>query len=225
MIRNFYLVVCFLLSVTIVSGQVNFTGVYGYSSLTINVTEAKEKTAVPGGSLVLIKISGSQYRFWLDVLGGPPAYDRGETDGTITFTNDTASFDNSYEDDSPCMLKFKIDGKTITIENESSSTACGFGNGVTAGGEYTWLTKQEKLDNEWLEKQYPQATKIKVSSTTELYSDPDGYRSFANKILVAKGNDYLNIAESEKTIYTEFISKEGTLKWGWIRKTAIKVDK
>jgi len=213
------------MSTTIISGQENFTGVYGYSTLTNNVTEVKEKTAVPGGTLVLIKISGSQYRFWLDLLGGPPAYDRGETDGTITFKNDTASFDNSYEDDSPCILKFRLSGKTILIENKSSSSDCGFGNRVSASGEYTWLNKQEILDNEWLEKQYPQATKIKISSTTELYGDPDGYRSFNNKILLAKGNNYLNIAESEKTVYTEFISKDGTLKWGWIRKTAIKVDK
>ncbi|HMU47046.1 MAG TPA: hypothetical protein PKC72_11800, partial [Chitinophagaceae bacterium] len=111
-----------LLFFTCCFGQENFTGVYGYSMPLENNTAAKEKSAVPGGRLVLIKMEGNQYRFWLDVLTGPPGYNRVETDGTITFRNDTASFDNTYEDAAdPCILKFKKTGKTISINSQSTS--------------------------------------------------------------------------------------------------------
>lgn len=215
-----------LLFFTCCFAQENFTGVYGYSMPLENNSSVKEKSAVPGGRLVVIKMEGNQYRFWLDVLTGPPGYNRGETDGTITFRNDTASFDNTYEDAAdPCVLKFKKTGKTISINSQSTSFNCGFGNGVNADGEYTWLEKQEILNNDWLKKQYPQAPKFKIASAkAEMYSDQDGFKSFNNKLLVSKGDAFLNIAETEKTVYTEFIDKNGYLKWGWIRKIDIKTD-
>ena len=78
-----------------------------------------EENSGPSGSLVLVRMDGNKYRFWLDVIIGRPDYNRGETDGTITFVNDTASFDNTYEDaEHPCILKFKLAGNTII------STAC-----------------------------------------------------------------------------------------------------
>lgn len=207
--------------------QENYTGIYGYTAGLRNDQPPKEINAIPGGRLVLIKIKGNMYRFWLDVMSGAPGYNRGETDGTITFKNDTASFDNTFEDAiDPCILKFKKTGATIiTIVSQSSSFNCGFGNGVNADGEYKWLQKQEILNNKWLKKQYPQAPVLKIASEkAQVYQDEDGLRSFTQKEFVLGGDLILNITETEKTVYTELIRPDGTLKYGWIRKTDISMN-
>lgn len=206
--------------------QVNLTGTYGYSMPLENKESEQKESTVPGGRLILIRIEGNQYRFWLDVLTGPPGYNRGETDGTITFVNDTASFDNTYEDaENPCILKFQRKGKSITINSQSTSFNCGFGNGVSADGEYTWLEKQEILNNDWLKKQYLNAPVLEIKSDkVQLYHDQDGFQSFYPKKYLSKNDSFLNIAETEKTVYTEFIDSTGNLKWGWIRKSDIKTE-
>lgn len=207
--------------------QQNYTGSYGYILKPNNSLTEKEKKVVPGGRLVLIKMEGSKYRFWLDILNGPPGYNRGETDGTITFKNDTASFDNTFEGATgDCVLKFKRTGKTIEINSLSSSFNCGFDNGVNADGHYTWFEKQEPLNNNWLKKQYPQAGFLKIAAEgAELYQDEDGLRSFSKKQFLPKDELILNVSETEKTVYTEMIRADGTLQYGWVRKTAIEMNK
>lgn len=217
----------FLLLVDCCYSQQNYTGSYGYIlEPNINLAE-KEKKDVPGGKLVMIKMEGHKYRFWLDILNGPPSYNRGETDGTITFKNDTASFDNTFEDATgDCILKFKIIGKTIEISSPPSSFNCGFGNGVNANGRYTWFEKQEPLNNEWLKKQYPHAAFSKIASSgAVLYQDEDGLRPFSKKQFVAKDKLILTISETGKTVYTEMIRADGTLQYGWVRKTSIEMNK
>ncbi len=205
--------------------QENFSGSYGYIVQPETAPAAKDKSAIPGGRLVLLKMEGNKYRFWLDVLTGAPGYNRGETDGTIVFLNDTASFDNTFEDAShPCILKFKKTGMTVNINSQSTSFNCGFGNGVSADGDYAWIPKQEALDNDWLKKQYPQSSLLKIGvAQAEIYHDQDGMQSFGKKQFLSKGASFLNIAETEKTVYTEWIAADGTLQYGWIRKSDIKM--
>ncbi len=216
----------FILYIACCYAQQNVTGSYSYILKTNgNLVQEKKKVA-PGGTLVLIKIEGNKYRFWLDVLNGSPEYNRGETDGTITFKNDTASFDNTFEEaTSDCILKFKRTGNTIEISSSSSSYNCGFDNGINADGRYTRTDKQEPLNNDWLKKQYPDASILKIASRgAELYEDEDGLRSFTKKKLLAKGELIISISETEKTVYTEMIKNDGTLQYGWIRKTAIEMN-
>jgi hypothetical protein len=221
--KKLYFLTVFSLYASLVIGQVNFSGTYGY---TISVDAGqipKEITSVPGGVLVLLKMEGNQYRFWLDVLNGPPGFNRGETDGTITFKNDTASFDNTFEGaEKPCILKFKKTGKSITIDAESTSFNCGFGNGVNADGDYRWKKKQEPLDNNWLKKQYPQAALITlVKEQVELFRDENTKQPFSPKKYLGKGTSILNIAETDAAVYTELIEADGSFKYGWIRKIAL----
>ena len=91
------------------AAQQNISGTYGYKIKVQGTPSKTEKIAGPTGKLVLLKMEGNKYRFWLDVTVGAPSYNAGETDGTITFVNDTASFDNTFEGASQsCILKFKI---------------------------------------------------------------------------------------------------------------------
>jgi len=67
--------------------QKDLSGAYGYTLPLEKAQPPKNKSAIPGGQLVLIRMEENKYRFWLDVLTGPPGYNRGETDGTIVFEN------------------------------------------------------------------------------------------------------------------------------------------
>ncbi len=221
--KKYFCLAIFNLYICLAYGQVNYSGTYGYNISMDAAQIPKEITSVPGGVLVLLKMEDNQYRFWLDVLNGPPGFNRGETDGTITFKNDTASFDNTFEDaENPCILKFKKTGKIITINSGSTSFNCGFGNGVNADGEYIWKKKQEPLDNNWLKKQYPQAPTIILRQQVELFKDENATQPFSPKKYLAKGTTILNIAETDVATYTELIAADGSFKYGWIKKTGVK---
>ncbi len=214
-----------ILSSFFAGAQANLSGAYGYS-MKIEGNPGNDKDATgPKGTLVLLRMEDNKYRFWLDVTIGWPNYNVGETDGTITFVNDTASFDNTFEDaTTPCILKFKLNGTTININSLSTSFNCGFGNGVNADGDYARLKTQPVLNNDWLKKEYHQSPTITITSNkAELFQDENGLRPFTKKQYFVKGDKLLSIAETEKTVYTEFISASGKFIYGWIKKTDVKM--
>lgn len=216
-------VMCSLLSLVAVAQQ-NISGTYSYKLKATGTPSKTEKIAGPTGKLVLLKMEGNKYRFWLDVTVGAPSYNAGETDGTITFVNDTASFDNTFEGASQsCILKFKITNNTIRINSQSSSYNCGFGNGVTADGNYTRKKTQPLINNAWLKKEYHESpTMIITASKAEIFQDENCLHSLLQKKYFVKGEKILNISETGKTIYTEFISPSGKFLYGWLKKTDLK---
>jgi uncharacterized protein YdeI (BOF family) len=213
-----------LVSVPVLA-QKDYSGAYGYSLKPSKNTGNEKNATGPNGNLTLLKIENNKYRFWLDVTIGWPSYNSGETDGTITIVNDTASFDNTFEGAaSPCILKFSISGSVITLNSLSSSFNCGFGNGVHADGEYTRLKSQPIMNNEWLKKQYQgSASMIITVQKAELFQDENGVRSYAKPQYFVKGDSLLNISETEKTVYTEFFTASGKFVYGWINKTDVKM--
>ena len=213
-----------LLTLTIVA-QTNYSGVYGYTLKLEGPQPPKAKSAIPGGQLVLQKMEENKYRFWLDVLNGPPGYNRGETDGTIILLNDTASFDNTFEGAIvPCILKFKKSGNSINIYGFSSSYNCGFGNGVTAEADYAWLKTQPALNNEWLRIEYPESPMaVADKDKVEVFQDEGRMISFSPKIYFTKGDSFLSIADTENSIYTEHYTSPGKFAWGWMRKEDVKI--
>ncbi len=217
-------VLIFYFSLTSAFAQTNYSGVYGYSMKTPTEAPKDEKTSGAYGNLTLIQMDGNKYRFWLDVNRGWPSYNSGAADGTITFKNDTASFDNTYETSSrDCKFHFTIKGNSITIKATSHSADCGFGNAVTAEGDYPKLEKQPTLDNKWLKEQYNQSPSATViTDKADIYEDEDCYRS--KKQYFVKGDIILAIAETAKSIYTEFITPSGKFVYGWVKKAAIKIS-
>lgn len=215
-----------LLMGLVAMAQKDLSGAYGYTLNTPKAQLPKDKSAVPGGQLVLIRMEDNKYRFWLDVLNGPPGFNRGETDGTVIFVNDTASFDNTFENaENPCILKFKLSGNLISINSHSTSFNCGFGNGVNADGEYARLKTQPVLDNKWLRKEYSSSPMATASSgKTEIFQDENCLVPFSPRKFLAKGESFLSIAETTKSVYTEIIPAPGKFTWGWIKKTDIKSE-
>ena len=223
--KLFLLSILFTVSI-VVAAQKDLSGSYGYSfPPPVNNHNNKEDVVGPNGNLVLLKMDGNKYRFWLEVTIGPPSYNRGETDGTLTFMNDTASFDNTYEDsEKPCILKFKITGTTININSMSTSFNCGFGNGVNADGDYARLAKQPVMNNAWLKEVYSQSPSIIITAKkAEIFKDENCRHSFSKSQYFVKDDSLLGIAETEKTVYTEFITPSGKFVYGWLKKTDLKV--
>jgi hypothetical protein len=204
----------------------DISGTYGYTLKLEGAQPPKDKTAIPGGQLVLQKMEGNKYRFWLDVLNGPPGYNRGETDGTLVFVNDTASIDNTFEGAIfPCILRFKKTGNIINIYGFSSSYNCGFGKGVTAEASYEWLKTQPVINNEWLKKEYPEAPMATADKDKiELFQDETGMQAFSPRRFFTKGNTFLAIAENDNFIYTEHFLAPGKFTWGWIKKDNVKLS-
>lgn len=200
--------------------QNDLTGAYGYSFPPQGNPPATEKNNGPKGTLVLVKMQGNQYRFWLDVTLGWPNYHVGETDGTLEFRNDTASFDNTFEDaSSPCILSFQVKGQTIRINSHSTSFNCGFGQGVNADGDYARLKTQPALNNDWLKKEYFQSPTAFVSAKkAEIFQDENCTKPFSPRKYFVKGDQFLTISETEQTVYTEYIPSPGKFVWGWVRK-------
>ncbi|MGQ0739169.1 MAG: hypothetical protein ACT4OJ_08940 [Bacteroidota bacterium] len=223
--KKLFLLAALCAAVITGGAQKDLSGVYGYTMPLEKKQPPKDKTAIPGGQLVLIRMEDNKYRFWLDVLTGPPGYNRGETDGTIIFVNDTASFDNTFENaENPCILKFKLTGNIISINSQSTSFNCGFGNGVNADGDYPRLKSQPVLDNKWLRTEYPGTPMaMPADNKTEIFQDENCFVPFSPKKYFIKGDSFLSIAETEKSIYTEYFPAAGKFIWGWLKKSDIQI--
>ena len=205
--KIFVLTTFVLLTITSFS-QTDYSGLYSYSFKPKGNPPATEKARGPNGQLVLLKMEGNNV---------------GETDGTITLVNDTASFDNTFEDaERPCILKFQLSNNVITINSQSTSFNCGFGNGVHADGEYTFAKVQPKLDNAWLQKEYYSSPTMEViKNKAQLYSDENCL--YAKSQYFIKGSTLLSIAENKTSIYTEFITPDGKFMYGWLNKKDVKI--
>ncbi len=222
--KNSCLIILLISCLTAAQAQ-DHTGAYGYSRKPQGDPPKTEANRGPSGTLVLIKMDGNKYRFWLDITTGWPNYAVGETDGTITFVNDTASFDNTFENAiNACILHFKKTGNTITINSQAPSFNCGFGSGIVADDEYPRLKNQPALNNDWLKKEYGQSPATVVSSDrAEIFQDENCMHPFNPKKYFVKGDSILSIAEQDKSIYTEYIPSPGKFVYGWIRKTDLKM--
>lgn len=220
--RSLFLILCSIW-VAGISAQTTLSGYYGYTLKTPSEAPKSDKESGHSGHLVLIHMEGSTYRFWLDINKGWPSYNNGAADGTITFKNDTASFDNTYESSrAECRLHFTIKADTIKIVASSHSADCGFGNAVTADGDYPKQKNQPLPDNKWLKEQYNQSpTATVITDKTDVYEDEECYRS--KKQYFVKGDVLIAIAETEKSVYTEFITSTGKFVYGWIKKSAVKI--
>jgi hypothetical protein len=222
--RNSFLLLCLLCSFHLIA-QVNYSGTYGYTYKPQGSPPKEYRNEGPTGELVLIRLENNKYRFWLDINKGWPSYNMGDADGTIILDHDTATFDNTYEGaENKCIFTFKVSSTKVKITTSAYAFDCGFGNGVYADGIYTNNKKQQVLDNNWLRDHYSEHDAMVVTSAKAIiYEDKECLHP--KKQYFIKG-DYLPvIIENEESIYTEYIPSPGKFVYGWIKKSAIAIDK
>lgn len=211
-----------------VPAQRDLSGAYGYTSppQADDVPEA-EKDNGYSGTLILLRMESNTYRFFLDVTTGWPNYHIGELDGTIVFKNDSATYSDADEDpEEPCILKFRVSGQTIHINSMNTSFNCEFGQGVYADGDFPWLKKQPKINNAWLRHEYSQSPRAKVTAAKAvIYKDEKCMAPYNPGKYFIKGDELVAIAESGKSIYTEYITPSGKLVYGWVLKTDLLIVK
>jgi len=58
----------------------------------------------------------------------------------------------------------------------------------------------------------------------EIFQDENGLHPFAKSQYFIRGDKLLSIAETEKTVYTEFFTPAGKFIYGWVKKADIKMD-
>lgn len=207
--------------------QTDHSGTYGYSFKPAGDPPKADENKGPAGNLVLLRMEGNTYRFWLDVTLGWPNYHVGETDGTITFATDSAIFSNEEEAEThPCILKFKITGTTIHINSMSTSFNCEFGAGVNADGDYAKLNPQPVLNNDWLFKEYHQSPQaLVIAGKAEVFKDERCLHPYSPAKYFSKNDKVITIAETDKSIYTEYITSSGNFLYGWVKKAALEIGK
>lgn len=204
--------------------QASLSGLYSYASKPEGNPPKDEGNNGPAGTISLLKMEGNKYRFWLDVTIGWPSYNQGQLDGIIVFKADAASFEVNFEDDEhPCKLAFRKKGSTITINSQSTSYNCGFGQGVVADGAYTKDKKQPTMNNAWLKEQYSQSSFMIVTKMTPVYQDENCRRPHLQAISFAKDQKLPNIDERQNSVYTEYITPAGKFIYGWVKKKDVKL--
>jgi hypothetical protein len=211
----------------LIIAQTDYSGAYGYSSKPAGNPPKTESNRGPAGTLVLQKMEGNKYRFWLDITLGWPSYSVGETDGTIFITGDTASFDNTFENAThPCMLQFTYSNNAFVIKSLAPSYNCGFGSGISADGQYPRLKTQPVFNSDWLKKEYGQSPYTVVAAAkAELFQDDQCQKSFNPKKYLSKGDEVLSIAVNDKAVYTELFPSPGKFVYGWIKKEDLKMSR
>jgi hypothetical protein len=219
-----FLVLLLWLVPVLLHAQGAYTGVYGYTLKAEGNPPIDVKAEGPTGKLVLIQMKKNLYRFWLDINRGWPSYNMGESDGTITIVNDTASFDNTYEDSKDsCWLRFTVGKQMVKITSTAYAFDCGFGHGVVADGEYIRLKEQPAINNQWLKEQYPEAPVATITvKEAEVFEDENCLIS--KKQFFAKGERLLNVAETVYTFYTEYINEQGKFLYGWLKKSDVNIS-
>ena len=83
------------------------------------------------------------------------------------------------------------------------------------------MKNQPVLNNDWLKKEYNQSPIIVITADkATVYEDENCI--YAKKQYFVKGDKLQSIAETEKTVYVEYIPSPGKFVYGWIKKTMIK---
>ena len=80
------------------------------------------------------------------------------------------------------------------------------------------------MNYEWLKKQYYQTPTFKITARkAQVFQDENCLRPFPTGQYFVKDDSLISIAETEKTVYTEFITTAGKFVYGWIKKTDVKI--
>lgn len=220
------LVILFLFHQQLFSQQ-DYSGVYGEKSPLSKELREVYKEFNPSkddfgydAKLILKKVSGNRYKFWLYVCKGFPSYNSGQIDGFIEFDNMKAKFRLVDDIVGSCKLDFSFNNKSVVIDHDYENGYCGFGANVTAQGVYPLKRKQVKTKD--IEETFQYDVEEAIIATTKAYIYKNQTDINPSMQYFVKGDRILLLKEESDRVYTEFISMSGKFVCGWVNKTDLK---
>lgn len=218
---HFFFIMCLLSHFTF--AQNNFTGIYSYSypvNRSMSDLKPGKEDGGASGELILAKMQGEQYAFWLTVNRGWPSYNNGFICGQINIMNGQARFlQKSDYADGYCILKFTVKAGLIEIISEGSEH-CGFGHAVYADGKFR-LTKKI-LNNKYLFASWEGMGEVKKISSEKaiLYKDSTLLQPTGQYFIK---NDQVYTSEvSAKGIRIHYMAKGPKYIYGWISQSDLQ---
>jgi hypothetical protein len=221
--KTYFLIVFFF--PLFVLSQTDYSGIYGFKS---KISYDKRSEIKPGkddvgriGSLTLLKIDSTHYKFWLSLNKGWPAYHSGDIDGILEIKNTKSIFlkkyDWQHDDAQPCKIEFEFALKVISVTQE---TECGFGAGVYIGDDFN-LQKKGRLKSSEFKEQYfdPYIHEVIVEKAF-LYTDSTG--TTIKKQYFIKGDKIIVDDESSEFVYIEHLTSSGKFINGWMKKSEVQ---
>lgn len=207
--------------------QADFSGVYGRREPLSKEMRDFFKELKPGADdfgydlkLILKKVSGNKYKFWLYVCKGFPSYNSGQVDGFIEFNNTKARFRLFDDIVGSCKLDFSFNGKSVFIDHDYGNGYCGFGANVTAQGIYPLKRKQVKMED--IEETFQYDAEESRIATAKAYIYKNQTDTNPSTQYFIKGDRIPLLKDELDRVYTEFISMSGKFVYGWVKKTDLK---
>lgn len=207
--------------------QQDYSGVYGEKSPLSKELREVYKDLNPGKEdfgyetkLVLKKVSGNRYKFWLYVCKGFPSYNSGQIDGFVEFTNAKAAFRLGDNVVSRCKLDFTFYGKSVSVDHDYENGYCGFGANVTAQSVYPLKRKQVKTKDIAATFQYEVEEVAVAAARAYIYKNHTDTNPSSQYFV--KGDRILLLNDESDRIYTEYISASGKFVYGWVNRADLQ---
>jgi hypothetical protein len=199
--------------------QTDFTGIYSYSfpidrELT-NIKPGKEDGG-PSAELIVAKMEGDQYHFWLNISRGWPSYNNGFISGSVVLIKGKGTYiqQDPYGDGN-CVLHFTFKPLLIEIVSEGYEH-CGFGHNVYADGSFK---KSKKiLTSEYLFASMEGMGTVQEIKTEKAIIYKDSNLLIPTKQYFIKKDKVYTSELSNKGIRITYIAKGQKYVYGWIRK-------
>jgi hypothetical protein len=205
--------------------QISYTGHYGDKETRKSLLErtpgikvSKDESGFQS-DLVIVHLKDNQYKFWLSISKGYPAYHTGDIEGLINIVKDTAIF---LEDDKAigitCKLVFLFTKNNVEIKQNIEDN-CGFGAGVHAAGDYPLISSRPTITD--ITKMYmtdmPAHTVIVEKSI--LYEHATDTKPSTKYFI--KGDKVYGEVEEGDLLFVRYMSKAGKYTEGWIKKSTV----
>lgn len=219
-IMKIYFITLFLnLSGIVALAQTDYTGIYSYSfPVDRNITHIKpgKEDGGASGELILAKMEGEQYNFWLNINRGWPSYNNGYIGGIINIEKGkaTLSQQDPYEAGF-CILNFTFKTGLIEIVSEGYEH-CGFGNAVYADGKF--MKSKKILTGEYLFSMFEGMGTVKEIKSDKAIIYKDSNLLVPTKQYFIRKDKVYTSEISANGIRIQYIAKGQKYVYGWIRK-------
>jgi hypothetical protein len=205
--------------------QISYTGHYGYHESRKDLLSRFPGTMIGKDEsgfqddLVIVKLDGNRYKFWLYIVKGYPGYNSGHTEGIILIVKDTAVF---IEPDTilstTCKLIFRFSKNNVEVIQGFSN--CGFGANVYAEGDYPRKSLKATITDIMNTYQYDISTSTVITAKSFIYDEASAIK--VSKKYFIKGDKVYASEEEGDFMFARFMSKTGKYTEGWIKKSTIR---